>query len=246
MPSIDINCDLGEGLDNDEQIMPFISSANIACGYHAGDEASIKKTIQLAMQHRVSIGAHPGFADKENFGRKEIFLPENGFYDLVTEQLDLFKKILEQEGGILHHVKPHGALYNMAAKNPTIALAIAEAVHDFDASLIFYGLSGSCMLTEAQKINLKIASEVFADRTYQENGRLTPRSQENALLDDVGLVSTQALLMANEKKVMATNGKKIPVIADTICIHGDGSQAVMFAKTIHHSLKEKGIEIKSI
>jgi UPF0271 protein len=246
MPSIDINCDLGEGLDNDEQIMQFISSANIACGYHAGDEASIRKAIQLAKQHGVSIGAHPGFADKENFGRKEISLPGNGFYELVREQLVLFKRILEQEGGILHHVKAHGALYNMAAANPTIAVAIAEAVRDFDASLIFYGLSGSCMLTEVQKLNLKVASEVFADRTYQENGSLTPRSHENALLDDVDLVARQALLMAKEKKVMATNGKKIPVIADTICIHGDGSKAVAFARIIHHSLKEKGIEIKSI
>jgi len=231
---------------NDALLMPFISSANIACGFHAGDEATIRKTIRLAIANKVSVGAHPGFADKENFGRKEVELPAEGYYHLTIEQLHLFRRVTIEEGAPLHHVKAHGALYNMAAKNAMIARELVRAVVDFDPSLILYGLSNSFMLSEAEKFGLKSASEVFADRTYQEDGSLTPRVQKNALLNEVDAARQQVLMMAGQQKVIATSGNIIPVKADTICIHGDGEYAVAFAKAIYDVLKEKNIEIKSI
>ena len=246
MLSIDINCDLGEGMPNDASIMPFISSANIACGFHAGDETTIRNTIRLAVKNHLAVGAHPGFADKENFGRVEILLPTHEYYALVMEQLVLFKEIAEQEGVVVHHVKPHGALYNLAVKNEMVATEIAKAVHDFDPSLIYYALSNSAMLRIAEDMGLKTASEVFADRTYQDDGTLTPRTQRNAMLTDSEMAARQVLMMAKDKKVTTLNGKSFPVKADTICIHGDLPQAYSFAKAICKSLKENKIDVKAI
>ena len=246
MLSIDINCDLGEGMPNDASIMPFISSANIACGFHAGDETTIRNTIRLAVKNHLAVGAHPGFADKENFGRVEILLPTHEYYALVMEQLVLFKEIAEQEGVAVHHVKPHGALYNLAVKNEMVATEIAKAVHDFDPSLIYYALSNSAMLRIAEHMGLKTASEVFADRTYQDDGTLTPRTQRNAMLTDSEMAARQVLMMAKDKKVTSLNGKSFPVKADTICIHGDLPQAYSFAKAICKSLKENKIDVKAI
>jgi len=246
MLSIDINCDLGEGMPNDASIMPFISSANIACGFHAGDETTIRNTIRLAVKNHLAVGAHPGFADKENFGRVEILLPTHEYYALVMEQLVLFKEIAEQEGVAVHHVKPHGALYNLAVKNEMVATEIAKAVHDFDPSLIYYALSNSAMLRIAEEMGLKTASEVFADRTYQDDGTLTPRTQRNAMLTDSEMAAKQVLMMAKDKKVTSLNGKSFPVKADTICIHGDLPQAYSFAKAICKSLKENKIDVKAI
>ena len=246
MLSIDINCDLGEGMPNDASIMPFISSANIACGFHAGDETTIRNTIRLAVKNHLAVGAHPGFADKENFGRVEILLPTHEYYALVMEQLVLFKEIAEQEGVVVHHVKPHGALYNLAVKNEMVATEIAKAVHDFDPSLIYYALSNSAMLRIAEDMGLKTASEVFADRTYQDDGTLTPRTQRNAILTDSEMAAKQVLMMAKDKKVTTLNGKSFPVKADTICIHGDLPQAYSFAKAICKSLKENKIDVKAI
>jgi len=246
MLSIDINCDLGEGMPNDASIMPFISSANIACGFHAGDETTIRNTIRLAVKNHLAVGAHPGFADKENFGRVEILLPTHEYYALVMEQLVLFKEIAEQEGVVVHHVKPHGALYNLAVKNEMVATEIAKAVHDFDPSLIYYALSNSAMLRIAEDMGLKTASEVFADRTYQDDGTLTPRTQRNAMLTDSEMAAKQVLMMAKDKKVTTLNGKSFPVKADTICIHGDLPQAYSFAKAICKSLKENKIDVKAI
>jgi len=246
MLSIDINCDLGEGMPNDASIMPFISSANIACGFHAGDETTIRNTIRLAVKNHLAVGAHPGFADKENFGRVEILLPTHEYYALVMEQLVLFKEIAEQEGVAVHHVKPHGALYNLAVKNEMVATEIAKAVHDFDPSLIYYALSNSAMLRIAEDMGLKTASEVFADRTYQDDGTLTPRTQRNAMLTDSEMAARQVLMMAKDKKVTTLNGKSFPVKADTICIHGDLPQAYSFAKAICKSLKENKIDVKAI
>ncbi len=246
MLSIDINCDLGEGKTNDAAIMPLISAANIACGFHAGDETTIRATIRLAIKNKISIGVHPGFADKPNFGRLEINLPQHEYYALVMEQLVLFKDIASQEGATIHHVKPHGALYNLAVKNEMVANELAKAVSDFDPSLIFYGLSNSSMLSIAETHGLRTASEVFADRTYQDDGRLTPRIQKNALISDENQVAKQAVMMASEKKVLSISGKPIPVKADTICIHGDLPFAHKFARAIYNSLKEKNIEIKPL
>src|SRR5687768_16321762 len=159
---VDINCDMGEGMPGDQVIMPFISSANIACGYHAGDEDTMKRTIESAIRHAVAIGAHPSFPDRENFGRKEIVLNENVVYDIVVLQIRILDAIAEMAGISLHHVKPHGALYNMASKDSSMAAAIARAVKDTDPNLVLYGLSGSCLITEAKALGLKTASEVFA------------------------------------------------------------------------------------
>ena len=233
-------------MPNDASIMPFISSANIACGFHAGDETTIRNTIRLAVKNHLAVGAHPGFADKENFGRVEILLPTHEYYALVMEQLVLFKEIAEQEGVVVHHVKPHGALYNLAVKNEMVATEIAKAVHDFDPSLIYYALSNSAMLRIAEDMGLKTASEVFADRTYQDDGTLTPRTQRNAMLTDSEMAARQVLMMAKDKKVTSLNGKSFPVKADTICIHGDLPQAYSFAKAICKSLKENKIDVKAI
>jgi len=244
--SVDINCDMGEGIGNDGEIMPFISSANIACGYHAGNEEIMAQTIELALKHNVCIGAHPSFFDRENFGRREMNLPPDEIYDLVLLQLRTIDKIAKEKNAKLNHVKPHGALYNISAREPRVAQAIAHAVKDFDDKLILFVLSNSRhSIEQAELLNLKTASEVFADRTYQDDGGLTPRSQANALIQDVNDSVKQILQMIKEKTVTSVSGKSIPIIADTICIHGDGKHAVEFAKTIHQVLKSEGIKIKS-
>jgi len=237
---------MGEGIGNDEAIMPFISSANIACGYHAGNEETMKQTIELAIKNKAAVGAHPSFFDKENFGRIERDLPVDEIYDLVILQLRTIDKIIKESGQKLHHVKPHGALYNMSAKDPQIAKAIAHAVKDFDDKLILFGLSGSYSVNEANAIDLKTANEVFADRTYQDDGSLTLRSQANALIDDVEKSIQQVLKMIREKSVTSVNGKNVSIIADTICIHGDGKNAVEFARQIFQNLIQNNIDIKAI
>ena len=237
---------MGEGIGNDGAIMPFISSANIACGYHAGNEETMKQTIEFAIKNKVAIGAHPSFFDKENFGRIERDLPVDEIYDLVILQLRTIDKIIKESGQKLHHVKPHGALYNMSAKDPQIAKAIAQAVKDFDDDLILFGLSGSYSVNEANAIDLKTANEVFADRTYQDDGSLTLRSQANALIDDVEKSIQQVLKMIREKSVTSVNGKNVSIIADTICIHGDGKNAVEFARQIFQNLIQNNIDIKAI
>jgi UPF0271 protein len=236
---MDINCDMGEGIGHDEELMPFISSANIACGYHAGDESTMRRTIRLCLQYGVKPGAHPSFADKENFGRTMMHLPGNKIYDLVIAQLNIISAIAVEENTKLHHVKPHGALYNMAAKDSTMAKAIARAVKDFDSTLMYYGLSGSVMIEEAMAVGLRTASEVFADRTYQPDGSLTSRSLPKALITKVEAIESQVLKLYKENKVTAINGEEIFLKADTLCIHGDGEHAVEFAKAIYKLVHEK-------
>jgi 5-oxoprolinase (ATP-hydrolysing) subunit A len=246
MISVDLNCDMGEGTGNDEAIMPYISSANIACGFHAGDEKTIGETIEHCIRHHVAIGAHPSFYDPKNFGRTEMNLSPDQIYDLVILQLRTIDRIAQSKGQKLAHVKPHGALYNMSAKDQEMAAAIARAVKDFDEELVLFGLSGSFSVMQARAVELESANEAFADRTYQDDGSLTPRSQANALIDTTGKAVEQVLQMIREKKVNTVSGKKIPIGADTICIHGDGKHAVELAKGIHEALKKNGIEIRSI
>ncbi len=245
MQSIDLNCDLGEGMQHDADIMPFISSANIACGYHAGDEMIMRQTIQLAIQHKVAIGAHPGFADKANFGRTEMQLTENSYYDLIIDQLAIFQKATDELGATLHHVKPHGALYNMSARDQNLASIIAQAVYDFDPSLILYGLSGSHAIAEAKAVGLLTCNEVFADRTYQNDGSLTARNQNNAMITNEQESIDQVLQMINQQKVKTTENKEINIVAETICLHGDGRYAASFAKLINQKLKAKQIDIRA-
>jgi UPF0271 protein len=235
---IDINCDMGEGIGNDEAIMPFITSANIACGYHAGDEKTIRSTILLAKKYGVYIGAHPSFLDKENFGRTELKCSPEEVYQLVQDQLTLFKKIANECATAIHHVKPHGALYNIAARDRETARAIANAVKDFDNDLILFGLSGSVSIMEAQALGSKTMSEVFADRTYQDDGSLTPRSDPKALIEDDAKAVQQVLQMVQNGTVKTVSGKEIAILAETVCIHGDGIHAVTFAKKIYHSLQQ--------
>jgi UPF0271 protein len=238
---------MGEGIGNDAAIFPYITSANIACGYHAGDETSMRETILLAKESRVAIGAHPSFLDRENFGRTEIKnLKPKEVYELVTEQVKILEKIVLACNAQLHHIKPHGALYNMAAKDTALAMAIAHAVYDFDKRLVLFGLSGSYSISEAQSLGLKTASEVFADRTYQDDGSLTPRSQPNALIEDGERCIKQVLQMVKNKKLTSVSGKEISIVADTICLHGDGKNAVSFAKVIYERLKAENVELKAL
>ncbi|HEV7332068.1 MAG TPA: 5-oxoprolinase subunit PxpA [Flavisolibacter sp.] len=234
---IDINCDMGEGIGNDEAIMPFITSANIACGAHAGDEETMRTTILLAKQYGVKIGAHPSFPDRRNFGRTEMQTTPQEVYNLVSEQLALFQKIADAADAAVHHVKPHGALYNMAARDAALAKAVALAVKDFNATLVLFGLSGSASVTEASLLGLKAWNEVFADRTYGDNGSLTPRWQPHAMIEDEEKAVAQVLQMVQKGTVTAVSGKDIPIAADTVCIHGDGKRAVAFAKRLSETLK---------
>lgn len=233
----DFNCDMGEGLDNDALLMPYISSANIACGFHAGSGDTISRTIDLAVKHGVHVGAHPSFRDKENFGRREMQLSYDKIYALVMEQLIRVDLIAREKSVVMHHVKPHGALYNMAAKDPRLARTIATAVQDFNEDLILYGLSGSCMISEARAIGLRVYSEVFADRTYNDDGSLTSRALPGALIQDVETALFQVMQFITEGTVTSINGKKMAVEVDTICLHGDHVHALEFAKAISGRLK---------
>lgn len=238
----DFNCDMGEGIGNDEAIMPYITSANISCGFHAGNGDTIRHAMGLAIKHNIRIGAHPSFRDKENFGRKEMHIGHDKLYAIILEQLIKIDLIAKEKGTTLHHVKPHGALYNMAAKDVEIATTIALAIKDFNETLILYGLSGSHLIREGKTLGLPIANEVFADRTYQDDGSLTLRSQNNALIESEEQCIQQVLQMIKQGTVTTISGKIIPIIADTICIHGDGSHALSFAKKIHESLKQSAPE----
>jgi 5-oxoprolinase (ATP-hydrolysing) subunit A len=238
LKNIIINCDMGEGVGNEEAIMPYIHAANIACGYHAGDITSMQQTVELAIKYNVAIGAHPSFYDRENFGRTAIKCTDQEVYDFVSQQVYILNEVAAGLGATLNHVKPHGALYNMSAKDTALAATIAKAVKDFNASLIVFGLSGSHSISEAKAIGLKTAAEVFADRTYQADGSLTPRSQQGALITTADEVAVQVLQLINEGTVTSMTGEIIPVEADTICIHGDGIQAVEFAKTIGRIIKK--------
>jgi UPF0271 protein len=239
--SIDLNCDMGEGFDSDTAIIPHVTSVNIACGYHAGDETTMKRTVRLALDHGVGIGAHPGFADRTNFGRKALPVTPKEVYDLVLAQARTLSAIAQSEGAAVAHLKPHGALYNIAAKDAALAQAIATATRDFDATCILVGLAGSELIKAGESTGLKTASEAFADRTYQADGSLTPRDSSDALVHDPSTAAERVLKMVRQGTVTSQQGTEIPLRADTICIHGDSPGAVDFAKSIHQRLLEAGI-----
>jgi 5-oxoprolinase (ATP-hydrolysing) subunit A len=241
---IDLNCDLGEGMVNDEALMPYISSANIACGYHAGNAEIVKRTIDLCVSNKVAIGAHPGFNDRVNFGRVEHQLPLNELIDLVVDQLQLIAKQCASVNAKMHHVKLHGALYNMSAKNAEMSKVIAKAIYEFDPTLVYYGLSGTCMISEAKAIGLKVVNEVFADRTYLSTGMLTPRNRPDALLISTTQSLAQVKKFLHKEAIESVDGAAIFVEADTICLHGDGTHALEFAKSIHTFLVEQQVVIQ--
>lgn len=251
MAIVDLNCDMGERfgawrMGNDAELMNYVSSVNIACGIHAGDATTMRKTAELAIEKGVAIGAHPGYPDLQGFGRRPIKMSTSEVFDIVLYQTAALKGICEALGSRLNHVKPHGALYNEAAKKPELAAAVAGAVHKIDSQLVFYGLSGSSLISQAERIGLRTASEVFADRTYQPDGSLTPRSQPNALIQSEGESVEQVLQMVSSETVTAVSGQSVPLRAETICIHGDGEHAVEFARRIRDALLKNGHEIRSI
>jgi UPF0271 protein len=244
--NIDLNCDMGEGCGHDAELLDLVSSANIACGFHAGDAGTMRLTAELAVEKGVAIGAHPGYKDRANFGRTEMSLSPKKVCELVTEQIARMSDVAIAAGGRLAHVKPHGALYNQAARDRELAAAIAEAVSTFDMNLILFGLSGTVCISEAERCGLTAASEVFADRTYQNDGSLTPRTQPNALIADEAQAVGQALRMIQAKSVVTTDGTVVPVRAETICLHGDGTYAVDLARAIRTSLEKKGVTIAPV
>lgn len=249
--SIDINSDIGEsfgayalGMDND--VLGAVSSANIACGYHAGDPAAMRKTVAAAKQHGVSIGAHPGYPDLMGFGRRNMAVSAQEMYDYTLYQLGALHGFARAAGVKLAHVKPHGAMYNMAAKDPSLALAICRAVKDFDAGLILLGLAGSCFVQAAADAGIRFASEVFADRAYMEDLSLVPRSMSGAMITDPDQAAARVVKMVKKGRVAAITGKEIALHADSVCVHGDNEHAVLFARSIRAALEAEGIAIRPL
>jgi UPF0271 protein len=240
---IDINCDLGEGFPEDARLMPFISSANIACGAHAGNDDLMRATAELAMQHQVQIGAHPGYQDRNNFGRTEQSLSAAALYDLITMQVHRMKQITDDLGGILHHVKPHGALYNLSARSMETAATIARAVYDVDPTLYLYGLSGSCSIMAAKALGLPTRQEVFADRRYDDNGQLLSRKHAEALITNHDIACQHVLQMIGQQTISSLSAKIIPVVAETVCIHGDTAGASALAAHLFYFLNEHDIQL---
>jgi len=251
MLTIDINCDMGEStalwdyrIEKDIALLRYLSSVNLACGFHAGDAHTMHTLVEAALTAGLAIGAHPGFADRENFGRSNIVLPPEKIYDIIIYQLGALDAFLKIHGARLRHVKPHGALYNMAAKDRVMADAICRAVKDYDDRLLLVGLSGSKLISAAQAIELQSRSEVFADRSYAPDGSLTPRSSPGALIASEEASLQQVLQMIQQGTVTATNGQQVPIIAETVCLHGDGEHALPFAQRIYNTLKQQGIETR--
>jgi UPF0271 protein len=245
---IDLNCDMGESygawrMGADADIMPLISSANIACGFHGGDPATIRKTVRLAADHGVAIGAHPSLPDLQGFGRRAMHISPQDMYDLVVYQAGAVEAFARAAGARLHHVKCHGALYNMAAKDEALSEAMARAVKDLGSSVMLYALSNSVMMKTARKQGIAVAGEVFADRGYSDDGTLAPRNQPGGMIEDAAQSVRQALAMIEQGYVMSLSGKRIAVSADTLCLHGDQPGAVHFAGEIRKTFSERGIEI---
>ncbi len=238
---IDLNCDVGEGAGLDAELMACVTSANIACGAHAGDAATMRATMALAERYGVAAGAHPGFADRENFGRAERMLSPRELHDLVTRQIDALRAF-----GTVRHVKPHGALYNQAARDREMADVIAAAVYACDPALILFGLAGSELIRAGRARGLRVAHEVFADRTYQRDGSLTPRSRADALIQDEDSAVAQVLRLVREGVVRSTDGTDVKIQADTVCLHGDGLHAVAFARRLRIELEAAGIEVRPV
>ncbi len=246
MLRVDLNCDLGEGAGHDAELMPLITSANIACGGHAGDEASMRAAVELARRHSVAIGAHPGFNDRENFGRRELAATPAEVYDTVVAQVWTLQRVVREAGAKLAHVKPHGALYNLAAREPALAAAVAGAVREADPRLILIGLAGSRLLAAGRAGGLRVASEVFADRNYQADGSLVPRTQPGAFVREGEAAAARVVTMIREGYVWAVDGRSLKIRADTVCLHGDGPEAVAFARRLNQALRAAGIELKPL
>ncbi len=248
MRTIDLNCDMGESfgawkMGADAEVMPYVSSANIACGFHAGDPATIRQTVQLAVEHGVAIGAHPSLPDLQGFGRRTMKISPQEMYDLVLYQAGAVEAFARAAGAKLHHVKCHGALYNMAAVDEGLSEAMARAAKDLGVML--YVLSNSKNYDIAKKAGVPVAGEVFADRGYSDDGTLAPRNAPGGLIEDAAASVRQALAMIEQGVVTSLGGRRVPVAADTMCLHGDQPGAVAFAKALRAALRERGIEVRA-
>jgi UPF0271 protein len=240
---IDLNADVGEGCGHDAVLMPLISSANIACGVHAGDAESMRQAVLLALDHGVAVGAHPSFPDREHFGRQEMRIPSRELHECIVAQIESLSAVAVGAGTRLRHVKPHGALYNMAARDEELAAVVAEAVRSVDPALMLFGLAGSVSLTVAERLGLRAISETFADRAYAADGSLLPRSQQGSVLHDEAIVAARAVAMVQEAAVTAVDGSRVAIRADTICLHGDSPGADVMALRIREAFAATGIRI---
>ena len=248
MKKIDLNCDLGESFGNykiglDDEVIRHISSANVACGFHASDPLVMQKTVALAKENGVCIGAHPGFPDLVGFGRRNMSVSPSEAKALVQYQIGALDAFCKAAGVKLCHVKPHGALYNMAGKDEILAQAVCEGIFEYDSNLILLGLSGSKMIEAGKKIGLRTANEVFADRAYEDDGSLVARSKPGAVITDENLAVSRVVEMVKNGRVTSITGNEIEIKADSICLHGDGVKAVEFAKRINEELLKNGVEI---
>ncbi len=244
MKTIDLNCDLGEGAGQDAALMPLITSANIACGAHAGDESTMQATIELALRHGVAIGAHPGFADRENFGRRELSVTPGEAAVLVLGQIQRLQKIAAEMGASVRHVKLHGALYNQVSRDRLLAEAVVAAIWTTGKHPVIYALAGSELERAARSWpDILVVPEVFADRTYQRDGSLTPRSRPDALIADEAVAVAQVQRMISAGVVRATDGAEVPIKVGTVCLHGDGPHAVPFARRLRQELQSAGITL---
>ena len=248
---ININCDLGESsklhsTENDPLLLKIVNSANIACGYHAGDDQTMEKTIEISKKNKVSIGAHPSFNDPENFGRKRLSLPSNEIKKLVIDQINILSKIANNKGAKVTHVKPHGALNNMACENYDLAKIISEAIIQVNKDLIFLVPTGSQMEKVGKKLGMKIAAEIFADRNYEDDGNLVSRSKNNALITDPEIAKKHVIKMVENQALNCYSGKQIPCEIDSICVHGDGESAVNTAKQIREGLVKSGVTLNPL
>jgi UPF0271 protein len=242
---VDLNADLGEGSASDNDLLQLVSSANIACGFHAGDAQTMRQSVRWALENGVAIGAHPSFPDRENFGRSTMHLPAETVFAQVVYQLGALAAIAKAEGGKMVHVKPHGMLYNQAALEPELADAIARAVWTVDSSLRLVGLAGGELIRAGQRLGLQTRQEVFADRHYQQNGTLVPRSQPDAMIEREEQAIEQTLNMILQRKVLSREGVWVAVQADTVCLHGDGEHALAFARQLRHHFSLHQISVQA-
>ena len=246
--TVDINCDMGESfgawtMGNDAAVMPYITSANVACGFHGGDPATIRKTIALALEARVAIGAHPSLPDLVGFGRRTMQISAQEMYDLVLYQAGAVAAFARAAGAPLHHVKCHGALYNMAATDDALSAAMARAVKDLGGDVMLYALAGSKTVAAGARLGLQVVQEVFADRAYEDNGTLRPRSLAGAMIEDEASAVARAVGMVERGQVMGHSGKLIAVSAGTVCLHGDQPGALQFASALRQACTQRGLEV---
>jgi len=248
---ININCDLGEkskfhSIENDPELLNIVNSANIACGYHAGDEKTMEMVIQISKKNGVSLGAHPSFNDPENFGRKRMNLSSLEIKKLIFEQYEILQKIAQKYNENVTHIKPHGALNNMACEDLELATTLAVAIKEINKDIIYLVPTGSQMEVAAKKNGLKIACEIFADRNYEDNGNLISRSKPNALITDPELAKNHVLSMVKNQAINCLSGKQIPCEIDSVCIHGDNESSLATAKSIRDNLVDNGLELKPL